>query len=151
LDLSIVFDHLPWVLLLLIAPVAIKLVLIVALSRAFGAPLGIALRTGFYLAQAGEFALVILALAALDRIVTPLIAQLVLAAMILSMLAAPLVIHFADPIVRRLTANDWLARAAQLTTIAARSMARQDHVLICGFGRSGQNLARLLEKEDIGY
>jgi CPA2 family monovalent cation:H+ antiporter-2 len=75
----------------------------------------------------------------------------VLAAMVLSMLSAPLLIHFAEPLVRRVTANDWLARAAQLTTIAARSMARQDHVLICGFGRSGQNLARLLEKEDIGF
>jgi CPA2 family monovalent cation:H+ antiporter-2 len=69
----------------------------------------------------------------------------------MSMLIAPLVIHFAEPIVRRLTANDWLARAAQLTNIAAKSMALQDHVLICGYGRSGQNLARLLQKEDIGY
>jgi CPA2 family monovalent cation:H+ antiporter-2 len=30
-------------------------------------------------------------------------------------------------------------------------MARQEHVIICGFGRSGQNLARLLEKEDIPF
>ena len=79
------------------------------------------------------------------------LAQLVLAAMVLSMLAAPLVIHFAEPIVRKFTANDWLARAAQVTTIAARTMARQDHVIICGYGRSGQNLARLLEAEDIAF
>ncbi len=52
---------------------------------------------------------------------------------------------------RKLTANDWLARAAQVTQIAARTMARQDHVIVCGFGRSGQNLARLLEAEDIPY
>ena len=71
--------------------------------------------------------------------------------MVLSMLVAPLVIHFAEPIVRKLTANDWLARAAQLTHIAATTMARQDHVVICGFGRSGQNLARLLEREDIPF
>lgn len=151
LDLSIVASHLGWLLLLVIVPVAIKLALIVGLSRAFGAPLGAALRTGFYLAQAGEFALVMLALTLESGIITPFVAQVVLAAMVLSMLIAPLFIHFADPIVRRLTANDWLARAAQLTNIAARSMAQQDHVLICGFGRSGQNLARLLEKEDIGF
>jgi CPA2 family monovalent cation:H+ antiporter-2 len=70
----------------------------------------------------------------------------VLAAMILSMCTAPLVIQFAEPIVRKLTANDWLARAAQVTQIAARSMARQDHIIVCGYGRSGQNLARLLER-----
>ena len=65
--------------------------------------------------------------------------------------SAPLLIQFAEPLVRKLTANDWLARAAQVTQIAARTMARQDHVIICGYGRSGQNLARLLEREDIAY
>jgi CPA2 family monovalent cation:H+ antiporter-2 len=60
-------------------------------------------------------------------------------------------IQHSEPLVRRLTANDWLARAAQVTQIAARTMARQDHVIICGYGRSGQNLARLLEREDIAY
>src|SRR5205085_5550970 len=64
---------------------------------------------------------------------------------------APLVIHFAEPLVRRLTANDWLARAAQITAIAARTMGRQDHLIVCGYGRSGQNLVRLLERENITY
>src|SRR5215471_18633892 len=71
--------------------------------------------------------------------------------MVLSMLSAPLLIHFAEPLARRLTASDWLARAAQVTRIAAQTMARQEHVIICGFGRSGQNLARLLEQEDIPF
>jgi hypothetical protein len=71
----------------------------------------------------------------------------VLAAMIISMLLSPVLIQSAEPMVRRLTANDWLARAAQVTQIAARTMARQDHIIICGYGRSGQNLARLLEAE----
>jgi Kef-type K+ transport system membrane component KefB len=57
LDLSVVAAHWSWVLLLLVVPVLVKLLLIVALSRAFGAPLATSLRTGFYLAQAGEFAL----------------------------------------------------------------------------------------------
>src|SRR5206468_11954855 len=107
-------------------------------------------RTGFYLAQAGEFAIVLLALAADLNIVDDMVSQSVLAAMVLSMLGAPLVIQFAEPIVRKLTANDWLARAAQVTQIAAKTMTRQDHVVICGYGRSGQNLARLLEQEDVG-
>ena len=151
LDLPAVGRNLPWVLLMLVVPVVAKLVLIVVLSRLFGAPLGTSLRTGFYLAQAGEFALVLLALAVDEKLVQGEIAQVVLAAMILSMLAAPLLIHFGEPIVRRFTANDWLARAAQVTRIAATTMARQNHVIICGFGRSGQNLARLLEAEEIPF
>jgi monovalent cation:H+ antiporter-2, CPA2 family len=151
LDLSIVGRNLPWVLLLLVVPVVAKLVLIVALSRAFGQLPGTALRTGFYLAQAGEFALVLLAVAVDQKLVEGTISQIVLAAMVLSMLSAPLLIHFAEPIVRKFTANDWLVRAAQITQIAATTMARQNHVIICGFGRSGQNLARLLEAEEISF
>jgi len=151
LDLAVVGRNVPWVLLLLVVPVVAKLVLIVALSRVFGAPIGTSLRSGFYLAQAGEFALVLLALAVDQRLVPEPITQVVLAAMVLSMLSAPLLIHFAEPIVRRFTANDWLARAAQITRIAATTMARQNHVIVCGFGRSGQNLARLLEAEEIPF
>jgi CPA2 family monovalent cation:H+ antiporter-2 len=151
LDLRVVVAQWAFVLLLLVVPVLFKLVLTVALARAFGAPLAPALRTGFYLAQAGELALVMLALARENAVLEPALAQAVLAAMVLSMLSAPLVIEFAEPIVRRLTANDWLARAAQLTSIASTAMVRQEHVLICGYGRSGQNLARLLEREDIPF
>ena len=107
--------------------------------------------TGFYLAQAGEFAIVMLAVTTELGVIDRTFSQVVLAAMVLSMLSAPLLIQFAEPIVRRLTANDWLTRAAQLTNIAARTIARQDHVIICGYGRSGQNLARLLEAEDIAF
>ena len=151
LDIGIVARNLPWVLLLLVVPVVAKLALIVALSRAFGAPPGTSLRTGFYLAEAGEFALVLLAVAVNLQLVPGTISQVVLAAMVLSMLSAPLLIHFADPIVRKFTANDWLSRAAQITRIAATTMARQNHVIVCGFGRSGQNLARLLETEEIPF
>jgi len=151
LDLRVVAEQIGWVVLLLFVPVGAKLLLIVGLERLFGAPLATALRTGFYLAQAGEFALVLLALATQNGIVPNRFAQPVLAAMILSMLLAPLVIQFAQPLVRRLTANDWLARAAELTQIAARTMGRQDHVIVCGYGRSGQNLVRMVEREDIPY
>ena len=151
LDLHVVAAHPFTVLLLLIVPVVAKLLLIVLLARAFGAPLATALRTGFYLAQAGEFALVMLTLAVGNGLIGRDLAQPVLAAMVVSMLSAPLLIQFAEPLVRKLTSNDWLARAQQLTQIAAKTMARQDHVIICGYGRSGQNLARLLEREDIPY
>ncbi len=151
LDFATVAAHWPFVLLLLIVPVAFKLALIVALARWFGAPLASSLRTGFYLAQAGELALVMLALASASGILASALAQVVLAAMVISMLLAPVVIQFSEPIVRKLTANDWLARAADLTSIASAAMVRQEHVLICGYGRSGQNLARALEREEIAY
>ena len=151
LDLKVVTSNLGLVALLLIVPVIAKFALIVALAKAFGSTLSTSLRTGFYLAQAGELALVMLALANQRSLIPAELVQPVLAAMILSMLSAPIIIQYADPIVRRLTANDWLARAAQVTQIAAKTMSRQDHIIVCGYGRSGQNLARLLESEEIAY
>ena len=151
LDLRGVALHPLELIALLVVPVGAKLALIILLARAFGAPLATALRTGFYLAQAGEFALVMLALASANTLLSPEFMQLVLASMIVSMLIAPLLIQNANAWVRRLTANDWLARAAEVTQVAAFTMARQGHVIVCGFGRSGQNLTRLLEREDISY
>jgi CPA2 family monovalent cation:H+ antiporter-2 len=151
LDVSVVWLNFGWVLLLLLAPVAAKLALIVVLARLFRAPLASSLRVGFYLAQAGELALVMLALAFQNEMLPENLLQPVLAAMIISMCTAPLLIEFAEPLVRKLTANDWLARAAQVTHIAAQTMSRQDHLIVCGYGRSGQNLARLLEAEEIPF
>jgi CPA2 family monovalent cation:H+ antiporter-2 len=92
-----------------------------------------------------------LSLALAHALLAPEFMQMVLASMILSMLLAPLLIQYANTWVRKLTANDWLARAAEMTQVAARTMARQGHVIVCGYGRSGQNLTRLLEREDIAY
>ncbi len=151
LDLSVVVEHIGMVLLLLVLPTVGKAVLVSLLARAFGASRGNAVRTGLYVAQAGELALVMLTLANVNEVLDSTTTQVVLAALVLSMLSGPLLIQWGDPVVKRLTANDWLARAAQITQIAARTMARQDHVIILGYGRSGQNLARLLEAEQIPY
>ncbi|MEZ0306980.1 MAG: NAD-binding protein, partial [Ramlibacter sp.] len=45
----------------------------------------------------------------------------------------------------------WLLQSLQMTTIARKSINANKHVLICGYGRSGQNLARVLEREGIPY
>ncbi|MEO8132653.1 MAG: monovalent cation:proton antiporter-2 (CPA2) family protein [Betaproteobacteria bacterium] len=151
LDFGIVVRH-GWQVLFALALLVLgKLVLITALTRAFGNSLAASIRTGFYLAQAGEFAFVLFTASEGSALLAPDIQQVVLAAMLLSMLLAPLLIQVAEPLARRLTANDWLARAAELTQVAAKTMARRDHVVICGYGRSGQNLARILDTEQIGY
>ena len=151
LDFAVVGHHLGWVLLALLGPVAGKLVLIAGLTRLFGNTWAASLKTGLYLAQAGEFAFVLFTVSAGGAFLTHDTQQIILAAMLISMLLAPLLIQLAEPLAKKLTANDWLARAAEITLVAARTMARQDHVLICGYGRSGQNLARILDEEQLGY
>jgi CPA2 family monovalent cation:H+ antiporter-2 len=71
--------------------------------------------------------------------------------MVLSMLATPLFVMWSSRIVMRLSSSDWMLQSVQLTSIAKKAMRAESHVIICGYGRSGQNLARLLEREGIGY
>jgi len=75
----------------------------------------------------------------------------VLASMVISMLATPFIILASNWIVMKLSATDWLMQSVQLTSIARKSIRTEAHVIICGYGRSGQNLARMLDKERIPY
>jgi len=151
LDWRPVLDQWALVLLLTLAPVAAKFVLVALLARLFGAAPGVALRTGLYLAQAGEFGFVLLTLGAQGGLVAPQWVSPVLASMVLSMLATPFIVMFSNRIVSRLSASDWMLQSVALTTIAKKSIATEAHVIICGYGRSGQNLARLLANERIPY
>ena len=151
LDWRPVLDQWFLVLALTTLPVLAKFVLVAALARAFRATPGVALRTGLYLAQAGEFGFVLLTLGADRGIVAPEWVSPVLASMVLSMLATPFLIMHSDRIVNRLSSSDWLMQSVALTSIAKRAIATERHVIICGYGRSGQNLARLLAPEKIPY
>ncbi len=151
LDLGVVLAHWPLVIALTLLPVLFKFALVTVLARVFGAAPGVALRTGLYLAQAGEFGFVLLGLASQRQLLPPDLQGPVLASMVLSMLATPLIFMASNRIVMRLSANDWLLQSVAMTTIAKRTINTESHVIICGFGRSGQNLARLLEAEKIAY
>ena len=139
------------VLLLTSVPVLVKFALVAGLARLFGAQPGVALRTGLYLAQAGEFGFVLLTLGAARGLVAPEWVSPVLASMVLSMLATPFVIMYSGRIVNRLSATDWMMQSLALTSIARKAIATERHVIICGYGRSGQSLARLLVPEGIPY
>jgi CPA2 family monovalent cation:H+ antiporter-2 len=71
--------------------------------------------------------------------------------MVLSMLATPFIIMYSNRIVMKFVASDWLQQSLQMTTIARKSINANKHVIICGYGRCGQNLARMLDQEGIPY
>jgi CPA2 family monovalent cation:H+ antiporter-2 len=151
LNLHVVFQNWWLVLLLLIVPVLFKFALIALLARLFGSSTGVSIRTGLALAQAGEFGFVLINLAGGMQLVNPLIIQVVLASMVLSMLVAPFLIAKSDQIVLKVAANEWMMQSLALTKIASRSMASSKHVILAGFGRNGQSLATLLSEEKIDY
>ena len=151
LDWHIVLERWPLVLLLLTLPVLFKLVLVTSLAKLTGASSGVALRTGLYLAQAGEFGFVLLTLGSQNHIIPPHLLNPVLASMVLSMLATPFIILHSNTLVMKLVASEWLQQSLQMTSIARKSINTNRHVIICGYGRTGQSLAHMLEKEGIPY
>ncbi len=151
LDIRLVLGQLPLVLALLVVPMTIKFSLIALLARLFGASAGTAIRTGLGLAQGGEFGLVLLTQASSQGLLDPVFANIILAATVLSMLATPFLIANADRIVLKLSRNEWMQQSLALTRIASRAMTEERHVIIAGFGRTGQSLAKLLDAENIPY
>jgi CPA2 family monovalent cation:H+ antiporter-2 len=151
LDFQVIYQQWALIILLLMGTLIFKFGLIALLSRAFGSSPGISIRTGLCLAQAGEFGFVLLyQIDSLDLIDSTL-SQAVLAAMLLSMFCAPFLIQYSDRIAMRFSSSEWLLQSLALTRVAAKSVRTENHVMICGFGRSGQSLARMLDQEKIPY
>jgi CPA2 family monovalent cation:H+ antiporter-2 len=129
----------------------IKLAVVGLASRLLGSSPGTALRSGLWLCAGGEFGFVILARGSDVKLLGPEVLQPLLAAMVLSLMLAPLIIHFSERLVFRFVASEWLLRSMQLTQLAAQSLASDKHAILCGYGRTGQHLARFLEAEGIPY
>jgi CPA2 family monovalent cation:H+ antiporter-2 len=138
-----------WILLLLLILLPFKAAVVALLARWFSGDWGSAIRSGLGLAQAGEFGFVLLTLAGGANLLPHEVMQNVLAAMLLSMLVAPFLIQHAEAIVRRISPDEWMNRAMQIHQIAVQSMATDAHIIICGYGRSGQALAHFMKQENI--
>ena len=151
LDWRLVLERWPLVLILLVIPTLFKAALVTGLSKSLGASSGVSLRTGLYLAQAGEFGFVLLTLAQANALVPPALLNPILASMVLSMLATPFIVMYSNRIVMKLVSSEWLLQSLQMTTIARKTINAKRHVIICGYGRCGQNLAKMLEGEGIPY
>ena len=151
LNWLVVWEHWALVIVFALLPVVFKGGIIFLLARVFGAGTGVAMRTALYLAQAGEFGFVLLTLIERNGLVAPEWVSPILAAMVISMLATPFIIQHADRLVMRVSTNDWLMQSVMLTRIATQSIRAEGGVIICGFGRYGQNLASLLEGQSLSY
>jgi CPA2 family monovalent cation:H+ antiporter-2 len=127
----------------------VKFILIFALARAFGNAKPTALRAAMMLAPAGEFGFVLLALAKREAVLEETTLQVVLAAALLSMLVTPLILARMERIVLYVVQSEWTQRAVDLHNLAVRAMSTRGHVIVCGYGRSGQALAQFLEAEKV--
>ena len=150
-DVKSVVAELHLVLLLFFGALLFKFFIIAGLARRFGSSPGVSIRTAICLAQAGEFGFVMInQIDQLDWIDVNL-SQAVLAAMLLSMLVAPILIQYSNQIALKFSKTEWFDQSIDLTKIVAQSIQNDQHVIICGFGATGQHVANMLESEGISY
>jgi len=151
LDLQVVIEHWQKVLAILALLILGKLLVISLLAGLFTQSWPVVVRVGSGLAQAGEFGFVLLGLTLANGLLPGPMHQVILAAMVLSMLFAPLLLMGGTRLAQRMEGGAWMADARGVHEIAARAFGKQKHVILCGYGRSGQSLARLLEAEQIPF
>ena len=149
LDMRAVVEHFATVAAVFVLLLTVKFAVIYGLGRAFGNANPTSLRTALALAPAGEFGFVLLALAKREQALDPTTLQVVLAATLLTMLVAPFVMAHMERIVLHFVQSEWTQRAVQLHSLAVKAMATRGHVIVCGYGRSGQALAQFLERENV--
>jgi CPA2 family monovalent cation:H+ antiporter-2 len=150
LDLRLLLAQLPLVLLLLATLLVVKAVLILVIVRQFVPNTRKALRTGIVICMGGEFGFALLTLLLKGNTIDPGIVQALLTTVALSMLIGPLLVRYngriADFVLRQHTVEP---SEVALETAATRELAKR--VIICGFGRVGQNLARVIEQRGFEY
>jgi len=142
--------------LLLIVAVAglsvFKTILIAFLARRLGNDRNTALRTGLVLAQGGEFGFALLSLGLAQRIMRPPMAEFGLAVIVVSMLLSPLFIRYNRVLAARLFPESEVEDHDRLQhDIGKHQVHLENHVVIVGYGRVGQNVARLLEPEGFEF
>ncbi|MEY3862800.1 MAG: hypothetical protein RIR60_1166 [Pseudomonadota bacterium] len=151
LNLQQIAANLGLVLLILLAFVLLKAAIVSLVIRLMQYEAGVAIRTGLILAQAGEFSFVILALGVEQHLISGPALQLVLAAALLSMVLAPFMIQFNGRITRKLVSSYSRNSGQIVQDIDDASKHLHNHVIICGYGRSGQYLGRFLQEESIPF
>ena len=151
LDLGYMLGNLGGVVLALLLFIGAKAGIMLAIAAAVRNPPDVALRTAAQLAQAGEFGFVLLELGRSHDLVPPDVLQVTMAAMLLSMFIAPLLIDRAARLGGQLARSRWTHDAKVVHDIAVHSMSADKHVIVCGFGRAGQAIARFLTRESIPF
>jgi CPA2 family monovalent cation:H+ antiporter-2 len=151
LDVQQVISNIGIILLVLITFILLKAAIVTLVVRFVKYETGVAIRTGLILAQAGEFSFVILALGVEQNLVSGQSLQIILGVSLLSMVIAPFLIQYNGRIARKLVQSYSRNSGQVVQDIDDVGKHLHNHVIICGYGRSGQYLARFLIEEDIPY
>jgi len=150
LDIATLLPEINWILLLVAGMTLGKGSLIALLAYFYNKDIRIAARVGLVLGHGGEFGLALLALALANGVVENPQNQMILASVVISMFIAPLLVKYNHSLTTRLD-KAAPAEIHDLDDIAAANQSVSGHVLICGYGRVGSQIAKMLKEDNITY
>jgi CPA2 family monovalent cation:H+ antiporter-2 len=150
LDFNLVMQFWWQILLLLVTVVLTKAGIIYGLLKVVGEPFKVAMSTAISLAQVGEFSFVILALAVNYHLLENQVSTVLVMVAVLSMSIAPWLVRNSQKIAKKMQGNH-LPSTAENPSVALPPSDSQDVVLIIGYGRVGQTIARFLKTEAVPY
>jgi CPA2 family monovalent cation:H+ antiporter-2 len=147
MNLGLLLSDWPLVLSLVLGIMVIKALATTALCRAFGFRLGFALNQGLLLAQAGEFAFVLFALAMTVGALQRNLGELLVLVTGLTIAATPLSAALGRAVSRRLEKG----RGSDGERLRADTADLSDHIVIAAYGRIGQIVGQLLDHHELPY
>ena len=152
LDVRLLLADFGLVAALLIGMLVLKTVIAAAATRLFVDSTFKAVRTGIAVAIGGEFGIALLTIVLQSGSASGLLPQLLLVAVVLSMVLSPLLLNH-NRAIARFVLRERGPRVAPLEPehAATHSIAQREHVILCGYGRVGQNVARVLESQGFEY
>jgi CPA2 family monovalent cation:H+ antiporter-2 len=152
LDVRLLFGHLGLVSAVLVGMLLLKTAVVALVAQPATHSWFKSMRTGVVVALGGEFGFALLTLLLRRELLDPALVQPLLAATVLSMVISPFIIRHNRRITRALLGESGPPRTeASASDQATLAVAGRDHVIICGFGRVGQNIARVLEQAGFEY
>lgn len=152
LDLDLLAEYWPRILVFGVLLMLVKGVVVCLISLAFRDSLRIAVRSGLVLAQGGEFAFAVLALLAGQGMVEPDVQAFLVTVTLVSMVLTPLLVRRSEAV------TEWIAGrfvpqdpGTAEATPAGPGAEDLAPVVLMGFGRVGQVIARMLERSGVPH
>lgn len=151
-DLTLLAVYWPYLLLVGILLITCKALLITGIVKVMGESWRAAVPSGMALAQGSEFMFALLALAVRNMLINERAASNLITIVIISMVLTPLVIRHGPRLVNSAylrIGRKSLAKVEEAASLA--DIGKKNHILILGFGRVGQTIARFLRPLNIDY
>ena len=151
IDPIFLWEHLELIIGLMLLIVAGKTLIIIPIVKLFGYSWRTSIITGLGLAQIGEFSFVLASAGQGLGLVSRRVYLLIVGTTALTLIITPFILQFApkllDWIEEKWDLSNLLENSQKITNIA-EDLPQQNHIIVCGYGRVGRNLVRLLQSHN---